>query len=106
MEEITDIEKEYIKKEKLEKDIFNVMNNQDNFGKLKFVSKVRKSFICRECQKIFSVGSSCYNQSDYRGDDFFPVQTKICIDCGQIQINNGAEVKINSKQKILNEVSK
>lgn len=97
MEQITDIEKKYLKEEELANNISNVMENQGKFGKLKLVLKVRKPFICRECHKEFLAGNSCYNQSNYRGDDFFPIQTKVCIDCGQVQINNGIEIKTIKK---------
>jgi len=80
--------------------VSNVEENQGKLGRLKLVRKVRKPFICRECKKDFPVGSSCYNQSDYTRDGFFPVQTKICLDCGQVQINNGIEVKECLKSKV------
>lgn len=91
--EITKEEKEFIKKEQKSRDISNVANSQWGYGKLKKVSKVRKAFCCRDCKKEFPNGSPCYNQSDHTGEDFFPVQTKICVGCGQIQIKNGVEVK-------------
>lgn len=91
--ELTETEKEIVNKEKKLRNISNVADNQGTRGKLKKVSKVRKTFFCNDCNKEVPEGSPCYNQSDYTGEDFFPAKLKLCIDCGQIQIKNGVEVK-------------
>lgn len=76
-----------------EDSILSVVENQGTLGRLRFITKVRSAFICRECLNGFSKGSECFTQSDYRGQEFFPTQTRLCIDCGNIQIKNGIEIK-------------
>lgn len=76
----------------------NIANHQGDFGSLHPVRKVRKEFICRECKDTFQKGSPAYNQADHRQEGFFPVQTKLCIDCGKIQIANGIKVKERVKK--------
>ncbi len=76
----------------------NIANHQGDFGSLHPVGKVRKEFICRECNKTFQKGSLAYNQADHRQEGFFPVPTKLCIECGEIQIENGIEVKERVKK--------
>lgn len=75
----------------------NVAENQGSVGRLKPVSRAMKPFTCRECEKEFPKGTPHYNQSDYRGAEFFPVQTKVCEGCAQVQIDNGIEVKEKTK---------
>lgn len=70
-----------------------VSDNQGTLGRLKFVTKVKKQFVCRECQNKIEIGSPCFTQSDYRGQDFFPVQTRLCVNCGKSQIEKGIEIK-------------
>ena len=72
----------------------DVANMQGTLGRLHPVGKCRKEFICRECKEEFPVGSPCYNQADHRQEGFFPEQTKVCMECGKNQIENGIEVKI------------
>lgn len=71
----------------------NVKENQGSLGKLKPVGKVRKEFTCSDCSKDFPIGSPCYDQSDYRGGGFFPIKRRLCVGCGQKQIDNGVEIK-------------
>jgi len=74
--------------------IEDIAEKQDQLGSLKPVGKVRKEFICRECKEIFPIGSPCYNQNDYRDvKAFFPVPTKVCVECAEKLIADGAEVK-------------
>ncbi len=75
----------------------NVAANDGSVGKLKPVSRAMKPFTCRDCNKEFPIGTAHYNQSDYRGAEFWPVQSKVCMDCGQFQIDNGIEVKEKKK---------
>jgi RNase P subunit RPR2 len=71
----------------------NVLERQGGYGRLKFVSKTRNSFICRECKTEVAPGSKCYMQSDYTGEGTFPVQTRLCMACAQIQIDKGVGIK-------------
>ncbi len=85
--------------------ISDIEKNQGGFGRLKPVTKVRKPFTCRECKKEFPIGSPCYVQSDYSGEGFFPVQTRICLDCGKIQIDQGVEIKTKKKKEKVSRLS-
>ena len=73
--------------------IESIVENQGKLGKLKIVGKVRKAFTCHDCKKDFPIGSGCYDQSDYTGQGFFPEKIRMCLACGEIKINGGAEVK-------------
>lgn len=79
--------------------VSNVEENQGKLGRLKKILKVRNPFVCSDCMKEIEVGNPCYTQSDYTSGGFFPIQKRICVDCGQIQINNGIEIKEKSKKK-------
>lgn len=73
--------------------IDNVKENQGKKGSLKPVSRCRNPFTCVYCNHNFPAGVPCYTQNDYSRDGFFPVQTRVCIDCGKEQIANGVPVK-------------
>lgn len=79
--------------------IDNVIKNQGTLGKLKSVSRVRNSFKCAECGKEVEKGSKAYSQSDYTQKGFFPVQRKICEECGERMISEGTQVKDPKKKK-------
>lgn len=79
--------------------IAGVVENQGKLGSLRLIGKPRTPFTCRECEKDFEAGKSCYAQSDSRGPGFFPVQTKVCMECGQKQIDGGAKVKEKKSKK-------
>ncbi len=71
----------------------DVASKQGTLGELKLVGKVRKPFICADCNKAVLIGNSCYDQSDYRGPGFFPEKIRICVDCGEIKMKGGTTVK-------------
>lgn len=89
-------------------DMANIADNQGGLGKLRFISNTKKPCNCRECKVLIPSYSKCFSQSDYRQDgNFFPTQTRLCISCGQEQIEAGVDIKnldlmnkIIKKQKI------
>ena len=80
----------------------NIADNQGKLGKLKFIRRARDAFSCDECKNELEAGSPCYDQSDYRGEGFFPKKIRICVVCGEIKIKGGTKVKEkkSSKKKI------
>lgn len=84
----------------------NIVANQGKLGKLKMVGKVRKPFRCDDCMKEFLIGSPCYDQSDYRGEGFFPEKIRICVACGENKINGGVEVKEKKSKAVKKEKAK
>jgi hypothetical protein len=69
--------------------------NNIEYGRLHLVNRTIKSAICRVCDKTIPTKSKCYNQSmkDIKVS-FFPTQTKVCFECGEKLIKEGAEVVI------------
>ncbi len=80
-------------------DFQNVMDRQGGYGKLKAISKTRNLVICRKCKGEIPIGSACYMQSDYTGEGTFPVQTRVCVDCGEKLIRDGVGVKEGKGKK-------
>lgn len=66
---------------------------EQGFGRLHIVKRPRKEFNCRECNKIIEKGEFSYTQNDYTSSELLPTKTRVCKDCGEIQIQNGVEVK-------------
>ena len=66
---------------------------ESGFGRLHVVYKPRKEFPCRECGKTIEKGEFSYTQNDYTSSELLPTKTRLCKDCGQVQIDNGVEVK-------------
>jgi len=66
---------------------------ESGFGRLHLVKKSRKEFQCRECSQTIRKGSLSYRQNDYTSSELLPTSTRVCEDCGKIQIENGVEVK-------------
>lgn len=66
---------------------------EQGFGRLHLVKKSRKEFQCRECGKTISIGELSYRQNDYTSSELLPTSTRVCEECGKIQIENGVEVK-------------
>lgn len=79
--------------------IENIIKKQGTLGKLKPINKIRNPFRCNECGQQVEKGSKAYSQSDYTQKSFFPVQRKICEECGTRMINEGTEVKETKKKK-------
>lgn len=80
-------------KDQTAENISKIAENQGSYGRLRFVSRTKKVFVCRECKKDLEIGSKCFCQSDYTQDAFFPEQTRLCLDCGKLQMDNGIEIK-------------
>lgn len=74
-------------------DIMNVVDNQGSLGKLRFISRIQKLRVCRECKTEIEIGSACFSQSDYRTEKFFPEQTSVCMRCGNELYLSGTEIK-------------
>lgn len=60
-------------------------------GRLHLVNKTRKEAECRVCHKIIEVGSKCFNQKKQIGKMPFPLQTKVCFECGTKLNKQGVE---------------
>lgn len=68
-----------------------VMKNEEiEYGRLHCVRKTQKEFKCRICGEEIPRGSSCYTQSIHRKP--FPIQTRVCLECGIELVKNGAKV--------------
>jgi hypothetical protein len=64
----------------------------ETFGRLHIVYKTKREFTCRECSNKIEIGKSCYRQNFYSEEGAFPQPTRVCMVCGQKQIDNGKEV--------------
>lgn len=62
-------------------------------GRLHIVRKTNKIFRCYDCDGDILKGSACYTQRIKTQEQYFPLQLRICSDCGKKQIEKGVEVK-------------
>lgn len=65
---------------------------EQGFGRLHIVKKSRKSYSCRICKKIISIGELNYTQNDYTGSELLPTKKRVCFVCSKKLIEEGVKV--------------
>jgi hypothetical protein len=71
------------------KPLENIESLDKVFGRLHFVRKPKKSFLCYVCNKTIEIGEKSFTRSLREGKMYFPIQKRCCFSCSKKLINEG-----------------